>query len=136
MECKSLCFFTHHPKFIQELEEFINNHVSASSAEETINNIERLLVKHFYDKDVSFTPKHFGMAQGFNGFEVYWLHMVIPNSGLSRTQVPKAYFYKNNEYISFLCLDSHIQNYKDAKLRKVAEERLREIIEVLKTRAP
>jgi len=76
------------------------------------------------------------MAQGFSGFAVYWLHMVVPNSGVSRTQVPKTYFYKTDDHISFLRLNSHIQNYKDAKLRKIARERLREIIEVLKTHTP
>lgn len=136
MECKSPYCFVHHPRFIQELVEFIDNHCSASSVEETISNIERLLVKHFHDKNVSFTPKHLGMAQDFSGFTVYWLHMVIPNSDISRTQLPKAYFYKTDSHISFLCLGSHIQNYKDAKLRKIAEERLKEIAEVLKTHLP
>lgn len=84
-------------------------------------------------KILQFPSKHLGIAQGFSGFMVYWIHMVIPNSGLSRTQLPKGYFYKQNGHISFLCLNSHIQNYKDSKLRTVANERLKEIGEVLKT---
>jgi hypothetical protein len=80
-----------------------------------------------------FTPKHMGIAQGFGGFTVYWIHLVIPGCNLSRTQFPKAYFYKSDGHISFLCLDSHMQNYKDAKLRIVAGDRLKEITEVIKT---
>lgn len=135
MECRlTPCCFTHHPKFIEEIEKFINHHCSETIAtEESIKNIERLLTKHFYEKSLQFTAKHLGQAQGFSGFTVYWLHMVIPNCGLSRTQIPKMHFYKANSHISFLCLNSHLQNYKDSQLRKLAYQRLLEMIEVIKT---
>jgi len=134
MECSQLCCFVHHPKFAEELTDFIERHChSSASAEETIQNIERLLITHFYKKILTFTPKHLGFAQEFSGFTVGWVHMVVPNSGLSRTQVPKAYFLKSDDHICFLCLDSHLQNYKDSKLRSVALDRLKEILEVLKT---
>lgn len=35
--------------------------------------------------------------------------------------------------LCFLCLDSHLNDYKDAKLRKLAEIRLAEMLEVLRT---
>lgn len=133
MQCNTPCCFVHHPKFYEELTGFISGHAPNTTIEETISNIERLLVKHFYLKNISFTPKHLGLAQGFSGFTVYWLHLVVPNSNVSRTQLPKAYFYRSDSHISFLCLDSHITNYKDSKLRRVAQERLEDIIEVLKT---
>lgn len=134
MNCNQPCCFIHHPKFVQELEEFIEKHSNGQAmVDETVGNIERLLLIHFYKKDLKFTSKHLGVAQGFGGFMVYWIHLVIPNGGLSRTQLPKGYFYKQNGHICFLCLDSHIQNYKDSKLRMVANERLKEITEVLKT---
>lgn len=123
--------FSHHPKFIQELEEFIEHHSGGNAtANQTVDYIQNLMVKHFEQKSPMFTGKHLGKAEGFDGFLVYWVHLVIPNSGLSRTQVPKAYFYKGQENLSFLCLDSHLQNYKDAQLRKVAKTRLEEILEV------
>lgn len=135
MESLSRCCFVNHPHFLKELEEFIAHHggLTTVSPEETLGNIEKLLTKHFYDKVPMFTGKHMGQAQGFKGFPVYWLHLVIPNCNLSRTQLPKVYLYKSDLHICFLCLDSHLQNYKDAKLRKVAEKRLMEILEVLKT---
>ena len=134
MECQFPCCFVHHPKFLLELDEFVNKHCnSLANAEETTKNIERLLISHFYHKILQFTSKHLGVAQGFSGFTIYWIHMVIPNSGLSRTQLPKGYFYKTDRHISFLCLNSHIQNYKDSKLRTVALDRLYDMIETLKT---
>lgn len=133
-DSSSPCCFTHHPSFIKELEEFVGKHGSQdASTDEAINNIQRLLFIHFYNKSPMFTPKHLGQAQGFNAFTIFWIHMVIPNCNLSRTQLPKAYFYKTDNHISFLCLDSHIQNYKDSKLRSIATKRLQEMIEVLKT---
>lgn len=133
MDCRKPCCFVHHPKFLQEITEFIERHCGTTvTTEETVGNIERLLTTHFYNKVLTFTDKHLGMAQGFSGFPVYWMHMVIPNSNLSRTQLPKAYFYKQDGRICFLCLDSHIQDYKDSKLRTIASTRLSEMIEVLK----
>jgi len=133
-DSSSPCCFFHHQSFMIELDQFISKHgTQEASLEETIDHIENLLFAHFYKRSPMFTQKHLGLAQGFSGFTVYWLHMVIPNCNLSRTQFPKAYFYKTDGHISFLCLDSHIQNYKDAKLRATATQRLKEMIEVLKT---
>ena len=125
--------FNHHPQFIEELEIFITHHCNGTAnSQETIGNIERLLDTHFF-KFPQFTAKHFGLAQGFGGYAVYWLKFVIPNSKLSRTQQPKAYFYRNTNTgnFSFLCLDSHITNYKDSQLRKIATTRLEEILQTL-----
>ena len=133
-DSSSPCCFVHHPSFIKELVGFIAKHGSQSaSADEAIDNIEKLLLVHFYNKSPMFTPKHLGSAQGFGGFTVFWIHLVIPNCGLSRTQLPKAYFLKTDDHISFLCLNSHLQNYKDSKLRAIASERLKEMTDVIKT---
>ena len=123
--------FKHHPQFLAELDDFIQKHASGqTTGEQTMNYLQNLLEKHFCEHSPQFTPKHLGQAEGFEGYLVYWFHMVIPNAGLSRTQNPKSYFLKINNTISFLCLDSHLQNYKDEKLRKTAKKRLLEVIEV------
>jgi len=134
MQCTDPCCFVHHSSFLDELGDFVSKYGSSStSVEETLGNIQRLLVIHFFNRSPKFTPKHIGVAQGFSGFTVYWIHLVIPECKLSRTQFPKAYFYKTDGHISFLCLDSHMQNYKDAKLRMVASDRLKDMIELLRT---
>ncbi len=136
MACFEPCCFVHHSSFFIELEEFVSKYGSSSSSlEESLSNIQKLLVTHFYNHSPMFTPKHMGVAQGFSGFTVFWIHLVIPGCNLSRTQFPKAYFYKTDGHISFLCLDSHMQNYKDSKLRMMAGNRLKEIVEVIKTHA-
>lgn len=133
---QNVCF-VHHSLFLGELDEFIDKHGNGDiSTQESVRHIERLLTTHF-TKMPQFTSKHIGRAQGFSGYEVYWLHMVIPycNLNLSRTQLPKAYFYKQDHHLCFLCLDSHLEEYKDAKLKKLAEVRLQEVLEILKTHA-
>jgi len=133
-DASSSCCFAHHSSFILELQEFISKYgTSDASSDETMKNVQNLLLTHFYKKSPMFTTKHLGQAQGFNGYTVYWLHMVIPDCNLSRTQFPKTYFYKTDGHICFLSLNSHMQNYKDSKLRSVANQRLLEMIEVLKT---
>jgi hypothetical protein len=126
--------FNHHPKFTEELEEFITKHTSGNTtASLTVEYLERLLDEHFIKNNIQFTKKHLGRAPGFGAHEVYFLHLAIPDGGLSRTQYPKAYLFKYKTIISFLCLDSHIQNYKDSELRKVAGKRLTEILELIKS---
>lgn len=125
--------FKHHPSFEQELERFISKHCDGrATVELTLTHHHRLLLAHFVNKSVSYTAKHLGPAQGFGAYQVFWLHMIVPDSRLTRTQQPKAYFYKSPSSISFLCLSSHTENYKDSELRVSAQQRLKEILELLK----
>ena len=133
MSCHKPCCFIHHVSFMEELSDFITKHGSSTSTvDESLGSIQKLFEKHFFERSPMFTPKHLGIAQGFGGYTVYWIHLVILGSNLSRTQLPKAYFYKTDDHISFLCLDSHIQNYKDSKLRSVATTRLKDMIEIVR----
>lgn len=127
MDC--LPSFYHHPEFIEELEKFIEKHCNnQANAETTIIQTQNLLIQQFYKRIISFPQKHFGRAPGFGAYEVYWLHLVVPNSGLSSKQMPKTYLIKYNNTLSFVCLDSHIENYKDSKLRTTAQERIGQLI--------
>lgn len=124
--------FSHHPKFIEELESFISHSCSGNaSAALTIAQHQNLLNEQFCGSFPVYTPKHMGPAQGFGAYSVYWLHMIIPDGKLSRTQNPKCYLLKIDGVVSFLCLDSHINNYKDSELRKIAIKRLDDVLEVI-----
>lgn len=125
--------FIHHPAFVKELDDFVANHCSGlASAEITIGQTEKLLFKQIFEKETVISAKQFGRAEGFGAFEVYWLHMIVADAGLTRTQYPKAYIYRQDDVLSILCCGNHIDNYKDEKLRKIANARLQEIIEVIK----
>lgn len=40
------------------------------------------------------------------------------------------------KHISFLCLDSHVTNYSDSKLRSIAQKRLLEILNLISFKQP
>jgi hypothetical protein len=125
--------FIPHPVFKKELDDFIQNHCSGmSSSELIIQQHKNLLKAQLFNKETVIGPKHFGLATGFGAYEVYFLHMSIEDSGLKKKQMPKAFIYKQGNIVSMLCIGSHIDNYKNDKLIKVAQLRLREIIEVIK----
>ena len=126
--------FYHHASFIDELARFVRKHCyNGSTAESTLKHIEKLLANHFARPPL-ISPKHLGRATGFGAYTVYFHRLFIGNCRLTRTQHPKCYFYMPDiNLISILCCDSHIDDYKDRKLRETAQERLSDMLEALKS---
>jgi hypothetical protein len=124
--------FYHYPSFENELQHFIDKHTSSDYlAHRTIAETENLLEVHFCQYD-QFSKKNFGLAPGVGPYKIYYLKgLVIANSGLTKNQHPKSYLLKVDHKIGFLCLGSHIENYKDEKLRKLALKRAEELFPVL-----
>jgi len=52
------------------------------------------------------------------------IELVIPNSGLRPNQWPRMWFVVKGEIIVFLCVSSHIDNYKDEKIDRLALSRV------------
>lgn len=124
--------FHHHPRCIDELEKYLRKHCGSKTAlDDTIEKNQVLLYETLVKKNPLIGPKHLGRAEGFGAYEVYWLKMAILSAGLSYKQFPKVYILKLDGVISFLCIDSHITNYQDAILRKLAKSRIEEILEVI-----
>ena len=121
--------FHHHPKFLDELDKFIGKSCSGNaSVELTLKYIEKLIEGHLNGPS-SISPKLIGRAQGFGGHYVYWFKIIIPNGGLRKNQNPKSYFFFGENVISFLCIGSHLHNYKEPKLSRIARTRLNDIIQ-------
>ncbi len=55
------------------------------------------------------------------------IELAIPKSGLRPSQFPRMWFCVQGAKISFLCIATHIDNYNDNKMNRVAEERLTDI---------
>lgn len=125
--------FQHHPSFLEELDKFVRKHCyNGITVEIALKHIENLLISHF-ERKCSISPNHLGRAPGFGAYTIYFYRLFIGNCNLRRTQHPKSYFYMQESTISILCCDSHIDDYKDAKLRDTAKERLHEMLEVFKS---
>jgi len=52
------------------------------------------------------------------------VELVIPNSGLRPSQYPRMWFAVKGAVIAFLCISTHIDNYKDAEIDKLALSRI------------
>jgi hypothetical protein len=121
--------FHHHPSFEAELNKFLKRHCHGEETGESVIKYTQNLLTSYFEKRCSISPDHLGLAPGFGEYPIYFYHLIIPNSGLKRTQYPKSYFYKQDTLISLLCCDSHLNGYKDAQLRDIAKKRLYEMLE-------
>jgi hypothetical protein len=124
--------YYHHPKYLEELDEFIRKHTSSGySAEKVMEDVQRIMDRHF-EVCPAFTNNQINLASGFDGYGVYFFkELIIPDSGIRRSQYPKCYLLKIDNKIGFLCLDSHTENYKDSMLRKLALARAEELFPIL-----
>ncbi|OGE30541.1 hypothetical protein A2631_00010 [Candidatus Daviesbacteria bacterium RIFCSPHIGHO2_01_FULL_44_29] len=50
--------------------------------------------------------------------------LVIPNSGLRPNQWPRMWFVVKGAIIAFLCMSSHIDNYNDEDMKRLALSRV------------
>ncbi len=123
--------FRHHPAFEGDLSKFLKRHCRGEETCETVLKHAHKLLAQFFSKQCSISPDHLGLAPGFGDHPIYFYRLIIPNSGLKRTQYPKSYFYKQDMLISLLCCDSHLDGYKDAQLRETAKKRLYEMLELI-----
>jgi len=55
------------------------------------------------------------------------IELVIPNSGLRPNQWPRMWFVVKGAIIAFLCISSHIDNYKDSKIDSLALSRISDL---------
>lgn len=55
------------------------------------------------------------------------IELVVPNSGLRPNQWPRMWFAVKGAIIAFLCLSSHINNYDDEKMDRLALSRVSDI---------
>ena len=121
--------------FEKDLKDFVKKHCNPNTEIQRSIEANLSLIKsaRYQSTKGILGNKVFGKAEGFGVLEVYWTKLVLIGSGLKKlNQNPKCYVYMSNEYIVYLCCDSHLDNYKDSKLRKLAESRLNSVLEQLK----
>lgn len=119
--------FYHHPDFEKELAKFIKKHCRNNITLDTVlRHFQNLLTSYFEHNKPVFPNLRRG--EGFKGHEVYFHRFIVPNCNLGKTQHPKCYFYRQEDFISILCSGTHIENYKEHELRNIALIRLNEIL--------
>ena len=52
------------------------------------------------------------------------IELVVPNSGLRPNQYPRMWFVVKGSIIAFLCISSHVDNYNDEEMNRLALSRV------------
>ena len=52
------------------------------------------------------------------------IELVVPNSGLRPNQYPRMWFVVKGAIVAFLCISSHIDNYNDEEMNRLALSRV------------
>ncbi len=55
------------------------------------------------------------------------IEMVVPKAGLRPNQYPRVWFTVKGSIIAFLCITTHIDNYSDNEMNKIALFRVSDI---------
>ncbi|TSC77880.1 MAG: Uncharacterized protein G01um101424_14 [Parcubacteria group bacterium Gr01-1014_24] len=56
------------------------------------------------------------------------VELVVPDSGLRPNQYPRMWFVVKGSIIVFLCISTHIDNYKDNEITNLALSRIADLI--------
>jgi len=122
---------TTHDRFDKEWKKFCNRRIEGGGA---LEQLKRLLKKRFDNSSPNIIGSKSIWRVPHTGDIDMW-KVICTFVGLKKKQSPKVYFLKHHEnIITFLCFGSHIQNYKNGKLREIAIARAKEIISFYKTK--
>jgi len=121
---------TTHSRFDKEWEKFCNKHTEGKKA---LEQLKRLLKKQFDDSSPDVIgPKSIWRVPHTGDINIWKVICAI--KGLKKKQSPRIYLAKHHKnIITFLCFNSHIQNYKNGELRAIAIKRAKEIINFYKS---
>jgi len=122
---------TKHEIFLNEWKRFCRRFIEGGKA---IIELEQLLRQHF---ESDFGPvigsKSLYLVPGTGDIEMWKVHCAV--KGLRKNQRPRIYFFIHSENkLSFLCFGTHLKNYDDQKIRIMAIERAKEILDIYNCR--
>jgi hypothetical protein len=58
---------------------------------------------------------------------IWKIELVIPDSGLRPNQYPRMWFAVKGAIIALLCISTHIDNYNDAEMDRIALSRITDL---------
>lgn len=91
-----------------------------------LKTFERLCEAQFNPTDPRqiIAPAKLHRVQQNDVWTLWKVELVVPNSGLRPNQWPRMWFVVKGSIIAFLCISSHIDNYKDKEMNQLALSRL------------
>lgn len=91
-----------------------------------LSAFERLCEVQFHSTNPQqiIAPAKLHRIQQNDIWTLWKVELVIPNSGLRPNQWPRMWFAAKGTTIVFLCISSHIDNYKDSDMDRLALSRV------------
>lgn len=118
--------FLYHPKFEKEV---VKMKRRFSNVDKGVESFQRLCESQFHPlnpQSVIAPAKLHRVTQ--NDIWVLWkIELVVPKSNLKQNQFPRAWFCVQGAKIGFLCIASHVDNYDDNEMGKIALGRVSDI---------
>ena len=118
--------FIYHPKFEKEIVALKRRFPNIKQG---LESFQRLCEVQFHPTDpqrVIALAKLHRITQ--NDIRSLWkIELIIPKSNLRPNQFPRMWFCVRGAKIGFLCIATHIDNYDDNDINRVALERLNDI---------
>ena len=115
--------FYYHDKFSKETAKLKRRFVNI---EKGIKSFEKLCETQFHptSPEQIIAPAKLHHISSNTIYSMWKVELIIPNSGLKPNQFPRLWFAVKGTDIVLLAIASHIDNYDDNKMTKVAMERV------------
>ncbi|MBI2100248.1 MAG: hypothetical protein HYT48_02840 [Candidatus Vogelbacteria bacterium] len=95
-----------------------------------LSRFERLCAKQFHPTDPQpvIGPGKLHRISQNDTWTLWKIELVIPNSGLRPNQFPRMWFVVRGAVVAFLCIASHIDNYNDMEMNRLALSRVTDLL--------
>jgi len=118
--------FIYHPKFKKEITSLEQKFLNIRKG---LKSFQMLCEKQFHPMNPQsiIAPAKLHRITQNDIWSLWKIELVIPKSGLRPSQFPRIWFCVQGAKIGFLCVATHIDNYKDNRINDIALERLTDI---------
>lgn len=115
--------FRYHPLFEKEIAVLEKRRLRY--LRESLNGFQKLCEVHFHpiNPEVRIKPGKLHRVTQNDVWTLWKIELAVIKSGLRPNQYPRIWFVVSGSAISFLCISTHIDNYKDSAMDSLASSR-------------
>jgi hypothetical protein len=116
-----------HDSFVKELKKICGKYPQVSDG---VARVKRLLSVQFdpLRPEEIIAPGKIHRVRGDTTWELWKVEVLVPKSGLKPNQWPRMWFAVSGETITFLAIVTHMTNYDNNDIDKLAIKRLSDIL--------
>ncbi|MDP3793663.1 MAG: hypothetical protein Q8R07_02820 [Candidatus Uhrbacteria bacterium] len=118
--------FLYHPSLEKEIGKMAKK---VRMIEESFKAFEKLCDRQFHPENPSqcIAPAKLHRVTRNTTWTMWKMELVLVKSGLRPNQFPRLWFAVQGAKIAFLCMNTHMDNYNDGNMDRLALERVTEI---------